>query len=152
MGYPPNKCWAPCFVLNSGYVKLKIGSRIIALYTALLHVLVFFYAVDILKGGRSDTFFSPLFEFSRYGMNVISIVLLVYTPLYLLCGSWWLVRGIRTEIRFYYLPWLWATMIEILGMVAFGIFMVYRYYHNVSKFVLKHIEKEWHTNSDAIVA
>lgn len=36
------------------------------------------------------------------------------------------------ETRFYYFPWLYTSICEILFMVAFGIFIFYRYYHNVS--------------------
>lgn len=67
------RCWAPCFTLNSSnMINLELGSIIIALYTALLHVLSFTYGIYVLIGGRTDTFYSPLFEFGRYGMNWIA--------------------------------------------------------------------------------
>jgi len=106
-----------------------MGSIIIAVYTAVLHILSLMYAVYILTGGRSDTFYSPLFEFSKHGMNWIAGWLIAYSLFFIICGSIGLIYGIRSETRFFYLPWLWCTFIELLFMVGFGIFMVYRYYH-----------------------
>lgn len=149
------RCWAPCFTLNSGFLKLQTASIIISLYTAVIHFILIFYFIFILSGGQSDTFFSPLFEFNKYGMNVISICSILYCMFYIICCSFGLIHGINTvsqlfhhmfqllltihclindiqETRFYYLPWLYCTLIEILFCISFGIFMVYRYWHNVS--------------------
>ncbi|CAG2100255.1 unnamed protein product [Medioppia subpectinata] len=88
------------------------------------------------QGGRiasrrqSDTFFSPLFEFNRYGMTVSSLFLIIYSISYIFFCSLGLIHGIKTETRFYYLPFIYVTLLEILFVVSFGIFMVYRYYHN----------------------
>ncbi|RWS13099.1 cadherin-related tumor suppressor-like protein [Dinothrombium tinctorium] len=68
--------WAPCFTVNkSNRVKLTTGCVLIAVYTAVLHLVLFTYFVDVWSGGRSDTFYSPLFEFSKSGMNVICGIL-----------------------------------------------------------------------------
>jgi len=123
-------CWAPCFTLNSGFLKLKSASIIISIYSAVIHVLLLFYSIYILMGGQSDTFFSPLFELNRYGMAWASVFLIIYSISYIFFCCFGLIHGINTETRFYYLPWIYTTLIEILFMVSFGIFMVYRYYHN----------------------
>jgi len=127
---PLSGCWAPCFTLNSGFLNLRNGSIITSIYCGLIHVLIFFYSIYILMGGQSDTFFSPLFEFNRYGMTVCSIFLIIYTICYIIFACYGLIHGIKTETRFYYLPFIYLTLIEILFMISFGIFMVYRYYHN----------------------
>ncbi|XP_054160638.1 uncharacterized protein LOC128958742 [Oppia nitens] len=124
------RCWAPCFRLNSGFATLRNGSIIIALYCAFLHILILFYSLYILMGGQSDTFYSPLFEFNRYGMNVASILLVIFSISYIFFCCFGLIHGIKTETRFYYLPFLYITLLEILLVVSFAIFMVYRYYHN----------------------
>lgn len=90
------RCWAPCFTINSGFLNLPKASFIISWYTAVLHILVLFYALYILMGGRSDTFFSPIFEFNRYGMNWISAILVVYCLFFIICCSFGLIHGIRS--------------------------------------------------------
>lgn len=125
-----SKCWAPCFTLNSGYLGLEKGSRLIAIYTATTHVVFIFYGIWILCGGQSDTFFSPFFEFSRKNMYVLAGLLIVYCIGYIVIGSLGLIHAIRSETRFYYLPWLYCTLVEILFFSGFGIYILYRYYHN----------------------
>lgn len=158
-----SKCWAPCFTLNSGYLGLEKGSRLIAIYTATTHVVFIFYGIWILCGGQSDTFFSPFFEFSRKNMYVLAGLLIVYCIGYIVIGSLGLIHAIRSvridvkfdfnsqreisililfrqlfqETRFYYLPWLYCTLVEILFFSGFGIYILYRYYHNVSKHQFK---------------
>lgn len=93
---PLKKCWAPCFTINSGFLSLRNASIIISFYTALIHVLIFFYSVFILNKGQSDAFYSPLFEFNRYGMNCISIFLIIYSWIFILCCCFGLIHGIQT--------------------------------------------------------
>jgi len=92
----PERCWAPCFTLNSGFLKLKSAAIIISLYTALIHLLILFYSIYILMGGQSDTFFSPLFEFNRYGMTWSSVFLIIYSISYIFFCSFGLIHGINT--------------------------------------------------------
>jgi hypothetical protein len=108
---------------------LELGSIFIAIYTAVLHFTFFFYGIYVLDGGRTDTFYSPLFEFGKSGMNWIASCLIIYSLFFIICCSVGLIYGIRSETRFYYLPWLWCTVLEILFAVTFAIFMVYRYWH-----------------------
>ena len=93
---PLSRCWAPCFTLNSGFLNLKNGSIIISIYFGLIHVLILFYSMYILMGGQSDTFYSPLFEFNRYGMTVCSIFLIIYSMSYIFFASSGLIHGIKT--------------------------------------------------------
>lgn len=90
------QCWAPCFTLNSGYLNLERASRLIALYTGATHVVAAIYAVWILAGGQSDTFFTPFFEFSRRDMYTLAGLLIVYSLAYILLCSLGLFRGVRT--------------------------------------------------------
>ncbi|RWS28682.1 hypothetical protein B4U80_00889 [Leptotrombidium deliense] len=124
------KCWAPCFTIkSSNRVSLRTGCVLIAVYTALLHLLSLSYVCYVLNGGRSDNFYSPLFEFSRFGMVVICCFTIVYSILFIFCCSLALVYGVKTEIRFLYLPWIWCTALELLFLLFFGFFVIYRYYH-----------------------
>ena len=77
------RCFAPCFSLSPiNGINLSLASIIISLYTIVLHFLAFFYFISILKGGRSDAFYSPIFEFDK-GMKTVSIVSLIYCILYI---------------------------------------------------------------------
>lgn len=148
-----SECWAPCFKLNSGYLRLELATKIIAVYTGVIHVVLLFYSIFIIMGGSSDTFFSPFFEFNRKTMTTLAIVLIVYCILYIFTCSYWLVKGVDTvslsfqkpkihfnfvlskqETRFYYLPWLNLTAFEMFSMLFYSFFMIYRYYHNVKTF------------------
>lgn len=124
------ECWAPCFRLDSGYLGLERASRLIATFTGSTHIVFIFYGVWILCGGQSDTFFSPFFEFSRRDMYVLATLLILYCLLYVFIGSLSLFRAIKSETRFFFMPWLYATITEILFFTGFGIFLLYRYYHN----------------------
>lgn len=126
------QCWAPCFKLNSGYLSLERASRLIALYTAVTHVVILLYAVWILCGGQSDTFFTPFFEFGRKDMYFLAVLLILYCLVYIILGSYGLIHALNSETRFFYLPWLYCTLMEVLFFTGFGIFLYYRYYHNVS--------------------
>src|SRR5689334_14409851 len=93
---PLSRCWAPCFTLNSGFLNLRNGSIITSIYFGLIHVLILFYSIYILMGGQSDAFYSPLFEFNRYGMTVCSIFLIIYSISYIFFGCYGLIYGIKT--------------------------------------------------------
>jgi len=125
------RCWAPCFTLNSSsHVNLERGSILIAIYTAVLHVLSMFYGLALLTGSvRTDTFYSPVFEFSKASTRSIAIFLVIYSLVFVICCSIGLIYGVQRETRFFYLPWLYCSFLELLFMVSFGIFMVYRYWH-----------------------
>lgn len=125
------KCWAPCFTLSKdSRIPLERGSILIALYTAILHVLTLFYGIAILSNSvRTDTFFSPFFEFTRNATVGLAIVLIIYSLFFIVCCSIGLVHGVRSETRFFYLPWLFCSVIELVLMISFGIFMMYRYWH-----------------------
>ena len=90
------QCWAPCFTLNSGYLGLEKASRLIAVYTATTHVVFVFYAIWILCGGQSDTFFTPFFEFSRKDMHSLAVILIIYCLAYIVICCIGLIRAIRT--------------------------------------------------------
>lgn len=115
-------CWAPCFTINN-WLDLESGSILIALYTALVHVLSMMYGVYILDGGRTDTFYSPLFEFGKSGARNMAIFSLLYSIFFIVCCSIGLMYGIRRETRFYYLPWIWCSFLELMAIVGFGVFM-----------------------------
>lgn len=124
------RCWAPCFTLNQrNSIDLEPACIIIAIYTGVLHVLTGFYGIYVLDGGRTDTFYSPIFEFSKSTTNGLSIFILIYSILYIICCSIGLIYGVRSETRFYYIPFLWTTLLELLCMISFGLFMIYRYWH-----------------------
>lgn len=95
-------CWGPCFTVSQkNEIKLETAAIIIALYTALLHFLSFFYGMAILTDSvPTDTFFSPLFEFSRSKTELLSYVLMVYSLLFMVCCSYGLIRGVRSVSLF----------------------------------------------------
>ncbi|KAH9529448.1 hypothetical protein DERF_003333 [Dermatophagoides farinae] len=124
------RCWAPCFTLNSGYLALEKGSKLITYYTATIHILFLFYGIYLLMGGQSDAFFSPFFEFSRKDTNILAFLFIAYCIFYLIFCSIGLIHAIHTETRFFFLPWLYFSLFEILFLASFGSFLLYRYYHN----------------------
>ncbi|KAF7492442.1 hypothetical protein SSS_01114 [Sarcoptes scabiei] len=124
------RCWAPCFTLNSGYLGLEQGSRLIAIYSGVVHIIFLFYGIYLLLGGQSDSFFSPFFEFNRKDSNILAFFFIAYCIFYLFICSIGLLYAIKMETRFFYLPWLYLTLIEILFLFTFGSFLLYRYYHN----------------------
>lgn len=91
-------CWGPCFTVNQrNYVKLEKAAVITALYTALLHFLSLFYAIAILTNSvRTDTFYSPLFEFSRPATKVLAGVLIAYSVSFIFFCSWGLIHGVQS--------------------------------------------------------
>lgn len=125
------KCWAPCFTLNkANEINLERGSILIALYTAVLHILSLFYGIALLNNSvRTDTFFSPVFELSKSSTRMVAIFLILYSLAFVICCSFGLIFGVRNETRFFYLPWMYCTAVELLFATSFGIFMVYRYWH-----------------------
>ena len=92
------RCWAPCFTLNSGYLALEKGSKLIAYYTATLHIVFLFYGIYLLMGGQSDAFFSPFFEFSRKDTNILAFLFIAYCIFYLIFCSIGLIHAIHTVI------------------------------------------------------
>ena len=91
-----SSCWAPCFMLDSGYLNLEKASKIIAIYTGVVHFVFFFYGISLLFGGQSEVFFSPFFEFNRKDIFDALIIFVVYCILYIIICSWGLIHGIRT--------------------------------------------------------
>lgn len=88
-------CWAPCFTLERGNkVSLESGSVLIAVYTAILHVLSFFYFLYIYCGGPTDQFYLPLFELDLNSTRYWSIILVLYSLTYVL-SSYWLNYGVK---------------------------------------------------------
>ncbi|KAI1296590.1 Zinc finger matrin-type protein 2 [Halotydeus destructor] len=95
------ECWAPCFQLNkSNMVDLETGSKLIAYYTALVHFLTGFYGIYVVTGGRTDTFYSPLFEFDKTGMYWIASFIIVYSLFFIVCCSYGLIYGIKSVSQY----------------------------------------------------
>lgn len=88
-------CWAPCFTLNSGYLKLENANKLIAVYSAVIHVVLLFYSIFILMGGQSDAFFSPFFEFSRKSMYTLAMLTILYCIFYIIMCSLGLLHAIK---------------------------------------------------------
>ena len=93
-----HSCWGPCFTINQrNYVKLEKAAVITALYTALLHFMSLSYAIAILTNSvRTDTFYSPLFEFSRPTTEFLAVVLILYSIAFILFCSWGLIHGVHS--------------------------------------------------------
>lgn len=88
-------CWSPCFTLNrDNRVSLETGSKIIAIYTAILHVLTFLYFLYIYFGGPTDQFYMPLFEYDLNTTRYWCIIFALYSLTYIL-SSWWLMYGVK---------------------------------------------------------
>ncbi|KAG9510958.1 hypothetical protein GZH46_00482 [Fragariocoptes setiger] len=127
----PVTCWAPCFKLNQGHLDSRDATRVIAWYTFVLHALSLVYFLDARNGGPTDVFYSPLFEYSKSDMYMLAKFLAFYSFAYLILGSLGLLRGIKTETRIYYIPWLWMTAFEILYLIFFSSYLIWRYtYYN----------------------
>ena len=93
-----SKCWAPCFtVKQSNFVTLNRGCILIALYTAFVHFFSFTYAIALTtESVRTDVFYSPFFELTQSKTRSWSIVLAIYSALYIICCSFSLIHGIRS--------------------------------------------------------
>ena len=91
-------CWGPCFTVNQrNYLNLEKGAIIVALYTAFLHFLSLSYAAAILADTvRTDTFYSPLFEFSRPTTKWLAVLIIFYSIAFMLAGSWGLIHGVQS--------------------------------------------------------
>lgn len=90
-------CWAPCFTIRkSSTIKLEAATAIIAIYTGLIHLIVFFYGIYIIDDGRTDTFYSPIFEFNHSTNVWIAIAILIYSGLFIACGSIGLLYGLKS--------------------------------------------------------
>lgn len=88
-------CWSPCFTLNrDNKVSLEEGSVQIAFYTAIIHVLSFFYSLYIYFGGPTDLFFIPIFEFDLNTTRFWCVLLALYSLFCVIC-SYWLRYGIK---------------------------------------------------------
>src|SRR6218665_2104865 len=95
-----NRCWAPCFRLDSGYLGLEKASLVIASYTRGLHIVFGIYGIYILLGGQTDTFFTPFLEFSRKDMNSLAVLFVVYCAAFIVAGAIGLRHGIKTVMLF----------------------------------------------------
>jgi hypothetical protein len=88
-------------VNQRNYVKLEKAAIIISIYTALLHFLSLFYAIAILTNSvRTDTFYSPLFEFNRPATEFLAGVLILYSIAFIVLCSWGLIHGVQSVSAF----------------------------------------------------
>lgn len=123
-----SRCWTPFLLYH--WTNLRYGSFYAAMYTAVYHVLFIFYAIYAVTGGRTDYFFSPYFELSMKGIYAAAgctmgfgVVFLIFTLM--------LVIGIKRDNRCLFFPWIISVVIEILLMIAVGLWYIGRYYRNL---------------------
>ena len=91
-------CWSPCFTLDKdNRISLESASVLISIYTAILHFLTFLYFLYIYFGGPTDQFYIPLFEFDLNTTKYWSIILILYSLIYLLC-CYWLHYGVKKVV------------------------------------------------------
>lgn len=92
----PKSCWAPCFSLTHEHLESRSATILIAWYTFVLHVLSLGYFIGLIRGERSDEFYSPLFEYGNPDMAVLATLAAIYSGVYLIIGCLGLVRGVKT--------------------------------------------------------
>lgn len=109
-----HSCWGPCFTINQrNYVKLEKAAIITAIYTALLHFLSLFYAIAVLTNSvRTDTFYSPLFEFSRMTTEFLAGGIILYSIAFIFLCSWGLIHGVRSVSPAFF---LFLSRLQVAG-------------------------------------
>lgn len=122
------KCWTPFMIYS--WTSLKLGCIYCAMYTTVIHILCICYSIYVINGGNSDEFYSPFFELERHGLTAAVSFSIVFSLIFIVLSAL-LVIGVRKDNRGLFLPWMFATVFEILLAVCFGLWLLYRYYRNL---------------------
>lgn len=122
------RCWTPFSLYH--WTNLRCGCFYSAMYTAVYHILFIFYAIYAVSGGRTDYFFSPYFELSIRETKDAAISTIFFSLVFLIFTCM-LVIGVKKDNRCLFFPWMIFVVIEILLMIAVGLWYIGRYYRNL---------------------
>ncbi|GAB6024734.1 hypothetical protein CHUAL_009865 [Chamberlinius hualienensis] len=118
-------CWSPCLCFNN----LKQGCVAVAFYTMILCIVSIVYCSWVMTGGHSSDLYSPFFEtdVNDYTAIKAGTAIIIFCILFLISG-FLLILGTVNSNRGAMLPWMLLMMFLILFSLAFGIFLIARYY------------------------
>ncbi|CAG0898094.1 unnamed protein product [Darwinula stevensoni] len=119
-----HSCWSPWL----HYKDLNLATNAVAWYTMAISVVGLTYAIYAMMGGHSADFFSPLFETDRYSSMIGAGVFMILFCLVFFIFSILMIKGVKVRIRGYLLPWLIQSIIYILSLLAFGLWILWSYY------------------------
>ncbi|XP_022252633.1 uncharacterized protein LOC106468583 [Limulus polyphemus] len=122
-----DRCWTPFQVYS--WTTVKMGSYYAAVYTGVLHILTTVYAIYVMQGGRSEWFFGPYFELDKADTYSAGIFTIVFSICFILTTIM-LQIGLSKDNRCLFFPWFIGMILEILLMVAVGLWFIARYYRN----------------------
>lgn len=117
-------CWSPC-IWNS---NVKVGTYMVAAYTASFSVVLITLIAYMMSGGESTQLYSPLFETdvrgSMLGVGGFFIAYLLLLIAFSVC----LVFGVLETNRGMMLPWMICFGIVIMFQLVFGLWLLGGYY------------------------
>ncbi|XP_076345065.1 uncharacterized protein LOC143244385 [Tachypleus tridentatus] len=122
------RCWTPFQVYS--WTTVKMGSYYAAVYTGVIHIITIVYAIYVMQGGRSEWFFGPYFELNKEDTYSAGIFTIVFSICFILTTIM-LQVGLSKDNRCLFFPWFIGMMLEILLMVAVGLWFIARYYRNL---------------------
>lgn len=126
----PKSLFLPGYSLNS-QLDSQDATILIGWYTFIIHFLATFYFLDIQRGNDSTWIPSPIFEYSNESMRSISLMLSVFSIMFMIF-SLGLIRGVKKETRIYYFPWFFATAAEILLLFYQAFCLWWRYSYDAN--------------------
>jgi len=117
-------CWSPCWCYNN----VKQGTIATGIYSVLLGLLAFLYCIWVMSNGEASEVYTPFFESDiRNTTQTAGGFGICFSIVFIICGAF-LLFGVGSGARGFFLPWMLYMLILVIVGIAYGIFLIARYY------------------------
>ncbi|CAK1545611.1 unnamed protein product [Leptosia nina] len=117
-------CWSPCIWSSN----VKMGSRVVAAYTAAMSIVLITFIAYQMGGGDSTQLWNPLFEADVRGSLQVFGIIFIVILLTLIVSSVLMVVGMNVWMRGLMLPWLFTMGLIIAFQLIFSLWLLGGYY------------------------